>query len=121
MRLGAGRPVEILLLAAVMAAPGAAAAERHPGEVKGLKSVDSGLDTTITFVNTTDQAVRIYWLDYAGKRKLYETLPSGQKCDQPTFVGHPWVVTDAQDRAWGLYYPDAQPRVIEISEPRGAR
>jgi von Hippel-Lindau disease tumor supressor len=50
--------------------------------------------------------------------ELYETLAEGQRCDQPTFVTHPWLVTDAQERAWWLYYPDAQPRTIEIPAPR---
>ena len=37
---------------------------------------------------------------------------------QPTFVLHPWLVTDAQDNAWGIYFPDAQPRTVEIPSPR---
>jgi von Hippel-Lindau disease tumor supressor len=118
MRFSVRRPAMFVVLAMGMAAAGVVAAERHPGELKGLKSINSGLDTTITFVNRTSQPVKIHWLDYDGKRKPYETLPPGQQCDQPTYVGHPWLVTDAQDRPWGLYYPDAQPRTVEISAPR---
>ena len=110
-------PALVVLTLVLAAAADASAEKRHAGELKGLKSANSGVATTLTFVNRSSETVKIYWLDFDGKRKLYETLPAGKKCDQPTYVLHPWVVTDAQDNAWGLYYPDAQPRTVEIQAP----
>jgi hypothetical protein len=31
---------------------------------------------------------------------------------------HPWVITDEDDNAWYVYFPDAQPRTIEILAPK---
>jgi von Hippel-Lindau disease tumor supressor len=117
MRLSRARISAALLVLVIGLATAATAQERHAGELKGLKSANSGLETIITFINKSNETVKLYWLDFDGKRKLYETLAAGQKCDQPTFVLHPWVVTDAQDRAWALFYPDAQPRTVEIQAP----
>lgn len=108
----------LLLLAFLTSAIVAAAQERHPAEVKGLRSTNGDLPTTITFVNRAGEPVKLYWLDYEGKRKLYETIPPGKQTVQPTFVTHPWLVTDAQDRPWGIYLPDAQPRTVEIAGGR---
>jgi len=30
---------------------------------------------------------------------------------------HPWLITDAGDNAWWLYFADAQPRTIDIKAP----
>ncbi|UGY14349.1 TIR domain-containing protein [Bradyrhizobium septentrionale] len=62
---------------------------------------------TIVFVNTRSDPVRVNWLDGTGSRKFYAELSSGQRYEQPTFEGHPWLVTDAQDRCIGIYVPGA--------------
>jgi len=52
-------------------------------------------------------AVRLYWLDYEGKRVLYGNIPEGQTVRQPTFTSHPWVITDTNDKCLELYIPKA--------------
>ena len=37
---------------------------------------------------------------------------------QQTYVTHPWLITDADDNAWDVYFPDAQPRIVEIVAPK---
>jgi von Hippel-Lindau disease tumor supressor len=118
MRYSRKASMAALVLVVGIARSDAAAETRHAGELKGLRAANSGLATSITFVNRSSETVKVYWLDFEGKRKLYETVPAGQQCHQPTFVLHPWVVTDARDHAWGLYFPDAQPRTVEIHAPR---
>ena len=110
--------VSLLVLAMACGTAEAVPEDRHAAAVKGVRSLRSELETRITFVNRSDQPIQTHWLDFDGKRKLYETVPPGKQVDQPTFVMHPWVVTDARGRAWGVYYPDAQPRTIEIRAPK---
>jgi hypothetical protein len=50
--------------------------------------------------------VRLYWLDYSGKRKLYATIKQGAQYTQQTFDSHPWVVTDADDKCLAVLVPD---------------
>src|SRR5579859_5760085 len=90
----------------------------HPAEEKGAKSLNGDIATSITFVNTSGQPIRIYWLDYQGRRVLYARVEhgGGWGCDQ-TYLTHPWLITNDQDQAWALYYPDAQHRTIEIASP----
>jgi len=88
--------------------------KRHISEEAGIKSTNSLISTSITFINKSERTVNIFWIDYQGKRKFYLRLPSGQIHNQPTFLTHPWLITDDNDNALWLYYPDAQARTIEI-------
>jgi hypothetical protein len=97
-----------------------AADTSHPAEDAGITSVNSDVETKITFINQAPETIKIYWLSFEGKRVLYHTLKPGEAAEQVTFLTHPWLVTDDNDNAWQLYYPDAQPRKIEIKvEPPG--
>jgi hypothetical protein len=59
-----------------------------------IKSPSSFNKATITFDNQTAGDLKVYWLDFAGKRKFYSNLKAHSKYDQATWVGHVWVVAD---------------------------
>ena len=91
--------------------------KKHPAEEKGIKSINSDVSTEMTFTNKSGKTVKVYWLDFNGERKLYNTLEEKESYLQQTYLTHPWLITDEKDNAWHVYYPDAQPRTIEIPEP----
>lgn len=93
------------------------AATQHAAEEAGLKSVENELAATIVFTNSSPKTVKVFWLDFDGKRKLYRTLSAGESYEQPTYLMHPWLITDDADNAWWLYFADAQPRTIAIKAP----
>ncbi|MEN3940370.1 hypothetical protein WJU23_03680 [Prosthecobacter sp. SYSU 5D2] len=103
-----------LLLTPVLPLP---AGQAHPAEKKGIKSENSDTTALITFHNRSSETVKVYWLDFSGKRVLYLTLPSQEKVDQSTYLTHPWLITDSDGNAWHVVYPDAQPRTVEIFAP----
>ena len=70
--------------------------------------------TEVTFINQRNAPVRLYWLDYSGQRKFYALIAPSNKITQSTYVTHPWVITDTNNNCLGVYYPDGQPRIIEI-------
>ena len=71
-----------------------------------VRSVRSDLGTQIVVSDQHSSAVRLYWLDYGGKRKLYATIKPGAQYAQQTFDSHPWLVTDAEDKCLALLVPD---------------
>jgi hypothetical protein len=92
--------------------------KRHAAEEKGLRSADSKVETAIKFVNKSGQTIRVYWLDYDGKRQWKAALAAGDSYESPrTFLTHPWLITDKDDNAWSIYFPDAQPRIVEVVGP----
>jgi hypothetical protein len=97
-------------------APAAIADTLHPAELAGIKSV-VGAATKITFVNRSAQTIRVYWIDYQGNRVLYAMLAPGEEYGLNTYLHHPWVITDEDGNAWTVYYPEAQPRRIEVTKP----
>jgi hypothetical protein len=95
------------------------AEKKHPAEEKRVKSLQHDFETSLKFVNKSSKTVKVYWLDYDGERVLYKTLEADAEYTQEkTYLTHPWLVTDEEDNAWALYYPDAQPRTVEITAPK---
>jgi uncharacterized caspase-like protein len=78
------------------------------------KSVHAKTPATISFKNSTAGVVHIFWLDPNGERKLYASLYAGEKHTQRTYLTHPWLVTDADQRCLAVHMPKEQDRTHEI-------
>jgi hypothetical protein len=87
---------------------------KHPAEMATIASVSELYRAPIVFQNNSAGIRKVYWLDYNGERRRYCELKPGESCDMGTFLTHPWVVTDAQGKALGLYYPDGQKRTVTL-------
>src|SRR5271167_3097841 len=59
--------------------------------------------TNITFVNRSDKAVKVYWLNFRGERILYKMLSPGGQLVQQTFIGHNWLVTSSTEQCIGIF------------------
>lgn len=118
------RPFFLVFLTAAAIAPvsglahGAAAATSAAAndcKVTQSHSISGTVRTNIKFVNKTTKLVKIYWLDYSGKRVYYNQLRPGASYTQPTWKTHPWVVLDPSGKCVGyVVAPKAQ---YVITEP----
>jgi von Hippel-Lindau disease tumor supressor len=111
------KTIPLLVATLLLSTPIAAIAQtRHPAEEKGVKSLVGGksVETAIKFINKGAQPIKIYWLNYQGDRVLYGELKTGETLPIVTFLTHPWLITDSNDNAKSLFFPDDQPRVIEL-------
>lgn len=86
-------------------------------QVAAARSVAGTSEATITFVNKSGQPVKVSWIDFNGGLQLYKTLKNGESYVQDTYLDHPWLVTDAGDHVWYLFFADAQPRTVDIVAP----
>jgi hypothetical protein len=77
---------------------------------RSLKSIEGRIATSITVKNNSSIPVQLYWIDYTGKRTFYYRLDPGRTMVQPTFVTHPWVITDAANKCLAVYMPGTEPR-----------
>ena len=55
--------------------------------------------TKVAFVNRSGRALRLVWIDRAGKPVEYAVLGPGKTYRQPTYVGHVWVLASDDDGA----------------------
>jgi VHL beta domain len=78
-----------------------------------LRSINSNVKTSVTFINRSKGTRFIYWIDYAGSRVLYQKLRPGSGYTQLTYFTHPWVATSSKGRCVGVYLPKR--RRISIS------
>lgn len=75
-----------------------------PCKQEGKLKSKNGKAIKINFINEINESVRLYWLDFTGKRVQYSNnLPVSVTYQQPSFVGHPWMVTDLNDKCLGIY------------------
>ena len=88
--------------------------QQHPAEMAKIASGPDLFAAPIAFQNKSAGIRKVYWLDTNGERQLYRELKPGEIYELGTYLSHPWVVTDAQGRALGLYYPDGQKRTVTL-------
>jgi uncharacterized caspase-like protein len=80
-----------------------------------LRSLEGTTSTAITFVNSSANTIRTYWIDYQGKRKFYASVAPGSSYVQQTYVTHPWVVTNNQEVCLGVYMPEPSPSRVVVA------
>jgi dipeptidyl aminopeptidase/acylaminoacyl peptidase len=79
-----------------------------------VKSESDGDHVDLRFENQTTAVRKVYWLDYNGDRIHFSTLAPGGSVPLKTYVDHLWVVTDADERCLGIYFPSPKIGVATI-------
>jgi hypothetical protein len=87
------------------------AAQRCAHEAQ-LPSKGSPNRVAMRFDNHSDQPVTIYFLKFAGGRRLYATVASGGQWTQQTFLGHNWLVATQDGRCIGIF--NAAPMTVAL-------
>jgi von Hippel-Lindau disease tumor supressor len=70
-----------------------------------LRSKEGVDPVEFTLINRSKNTIVLYWLDYEGKRVKYEEIAPGLQVKQPTYLTHPWVVTDTKGRCLRILTP----------------
>jgi hypothetical protein len=80
------------------------------------RSHSSQISTNIRFINKKTFRVKVYWIDFTGKRQHYFDLEPDEIRDQQTFVTHPWLVTEAGDNqpCINIFFPNEKPGIVII-------
>jgi hypothetical protein len=95
--------------------PGAQIGGDYPCPEEGtLASQKSNVESSLTLRNSLGQPVQLFWLDYDGRRRPYQSIGPGETYVQPTFFTHPWVVADLSGRCIAIYYGARSDRQIVI-------
>ncbi len=80
----------------------------HPADAPRA-STQTGAETELQFMNRTNSAVELYWLDTDGQRRSYGKLAAGGKRSQHTFAGHVWMAVDAAGRDLAAFQAETNP------------
>ncbi len=67
-------------------------------EIGSIRSEQGKNETSIEFVNSLQESVNVFWVDYNGKEIKYATLDPGKRFLQPTYITHPWIVRRTSDK-----------------------
>jgi dipeptidyl aminopeptidase/acylaminoacyl peptidase len=77
-------------------------------------SLNTGGETTLTFINRTQGDVELFWLNAEGERQGYGKLKAGEQRDQHTYAGHAWLAADSSGKTLAVYVAEEQPARAEI-------
>jgi hypothetical protein len=110
----------ILMLAICTQAVGQSSIVLEPsscGAEESWRSLSSQVSTNIQFINRKPFRVKVYWIDFTGKRQHYFDLEPDEVRDQQTFVSHPWIVTEAGDNqpCINIFFPNEKPGIVIIN------
>lgn len=95
----------VAILIALCASASGAFAQSGCGDERGAKSAEGTKATKVTFVNQADARMKVYWLDYNGKRQFYSDVSPGKSYVQDTYMTHPWVVANAKGECVLMFRP----------------
>ena len=75
-------------------------------------SVDKGDELDVEFANESDGEIRAIWIDLSGRRVPYGAIAQGESLRQHTFVGHVWLLVNADDEPLALF--EVQPGMTSV-------
>ena len=98
------------------------AAMDAPPDSSGLRAPEEGPRKTqgggravqLVFENRSQAEVRLFWLDFEGKRQAFGTLAPGQRHTQGTYAGHVWLATDPGGEPLGVLPAPEQDALVAI-------
>jgi hypothetical protein len=108
----------------VIVTPGAATAPPlPPGGIYAcalepkLNAIVGTQHITLIFSNQTGDDISLFWLDYNGHRKFYDKIENGRAKGRPTFITHPWLITDAKGQCIEIVLPGLTTQTVVVRNP----
>ena len=77
--------------------------ELNLNSLSNLKSGDGDTETAILFVNGMETEIAYYWVDDEGNEEFYGKVAPDAFVNHQTYVGHVWLIKDANDRNLAVF------------------
>jgi dipeptidyl-peptidase 4 len=78
------------------------------------RSVTTGQETTVVFVNRSAAEIELFWMDFEAQRRSYGKIGPGGQREMQTFAGHVWLVVDLNGKELALVRAADEPGHSEI-------
>ena len=89
------------------------------GSESSSKSTSGTTTANLTIINNTGEGLQSFWLDYDGKRVLYKQVAPFTSYVQPTWVTHPWIVTNAQGACYRFVIMNSVAQTVTVNPDAG--
>ncbi len=83
------------------------------------ESTEGTARAQLTVQNLTDAPFNLYWLDYDGERVSYQVSRPHSTQTQPTWITHPWILTDPQGACYLLIVMTSVQQTMTIGTTTG--
>jgi dienelactone hydrolase len=79
------------------------------------RSPSSSENVSITFKNSFNRSIRVYWVDIEGDLKNYGTIPPKEELSISTFTGHQWVLDFSANDLTGIFVASNRDCIARIN------
>ena len=79
------------------------------------RSLSSSENVSITFKNSFNRSIRVYWVDIEGDLKNYGTIPPKEELAISTFTGHQWVLDFSANDLTGIFVASNRDCIARIN------
>jgi hypothetical protein len=81
-----------------------------------IKSTGSDVKTDFFILNRTGRKIKVYWIDFKGRRQFRGAVRPKMTFHSHTFPTHPWLVTEMDEKPIGLYLPDRERYLVVLEK-----
>lgn len=79
-------------------------------DIGNIMSTEGKSRYQIEFINSLDETVNMFWINYEGEEELKQTMLPGDSWGVDTYATHPWVVRNNSGECVAFY--NSRSRVV---------
>ena len=78
------------------------------------RSKGGGILSSISIINSREEAVKLYWVEYGGGLKYYAEIAAGDTLTRGSFSKATWLITDLNEEPLGYFTAIVEPSQVEV-------
>ena len=78
------------------------------------RSTGGGILSSISIINSREEAVKLYWVEYGGGLKYYAEIAAGDTLTRGSFSKATWLITDLNEEPLGYFTAIVEPSQVEV-------
>ncbi len=80
------------------------------------RSKGGGTLSSISIINSREESVKLYWVEYGGGLKYYAEISAGDTLTRGTFSKATWLITDLNEEPLGYFTATVEPSQVKVPQ-----
>ena len=80
------------------------------------RSKGGGTLSSISIINSRQESVKLYWVEYGGGLKYYAEIAAGETLTRGSFSKATWLISDLNEEPLGYFTATVEPSQVKVPE-----
>ena len=80
------------------------------------RSKGGGTLSSISIINSREESVKLYWVEYGGGLKYYAEIAAGDTLTRGSFSKATWLITDLNEEPLGYFTATVEPSQVKVPQ-----